>query len=246
MRAPRHYLLLVVYLHSSLKEKRETQISLTNSLFFSSSVLSLFIKKSLFCSSLFSVSFLQFFVKKMQIPLFSKTCKKNSPPQLRDRRKKEKRRKKNLQRIDFSETRLLSRNSLQKKSSKRRACLHTHACTHTHFCLSLSICKLSEHCCCCCCCCELGVFSSSLSLSFLVRKKKGEEKRKTTEDHPKTVQRGGSNPRERDQISNVLIFLQEDVKEDSLRESKRGYTHLLIPLRVFATVWNDFKSDTTT
>lgn len=88
--------------------------------------------------------------------------------------------------------------------------------------------------------------SRPLSLSFLVRKKKGEEKRKTTEDHPKTVQRGGSNPRERDQISNVLIFLQEDVKEDSLRESKRGYTHLLIPLRVFATVWNDFKSDTTT
>ena len=36
------------------------------------------------------------------------------------------------------------------------------------------------------------------------------------------------------------------MKEDSLRESKRGYTHLLIPLRVFATVWNDFKSDTTT
>ena len=91
------------------------------------------------------------------------------------------------------------------------------------------------------------MFSSSLSLSFLVRKKKGEEKRKTTEDHPKTVANAAVQiTKERDQISNVLIFLQEDVKEDSLRESKRGYTHLLIPLRVFATVWNDFKSDTTT
>lgn len=178
MRAPRHYLLLVVYLHSSSKEKRETHISLTNSLLLSSSVLSLFIKKSLFCSSLFSLSFfLQFFVKKMQIhfPLLSKTCKNNSPPQFEDRRKKEKRRKKNLQRIDFFRDEItLSNLSLQKKSSKRRACLHTHACTHTHTLLSLSICKLSEHCC-CCCCCELGVFSSSLSLSFLVRKKKGEE-----------------------------------------------------------------------
>ena len=142
MRAPRHYLLLVVYLHSSLKEKRETQISLTNSLFFSSSVLSLFIKKSLFCSSLFSVSFLQFFVKKMQIPLFSKTCKKNSPPQLRDRRKKEKRRKKNLQRIDFfrddEEETTLSNLSLQKNHHPNAGRVYTHTRAHTHTFVSLS------------------------------------------------------------------------------------------------------------
>lgn len=141
MRAPRHYLLLVVYLHSSLKEKRETQISLTNSLFFSSSVLSLFIKKSLFCSSLSGLS-LQFFVKKMQIPLFSKTCKKNSPPQLRDRRKKEKRRKKNLQRIDFfrddEEETTLSNLSLQKNHHPNAGRVYTHTRAHTHTFVSLS------------------------------------------------------------------------------------------------------------
>ena len=89
--------------------------------------------------------------------------------------------------------------------------------------------------------------SRPLSLSFLVRKKKG-KRLKTTEDHPKTSSptRRFKSKRERSNFYNILIFLQEDVKEDSLRESKRGYTHLLIPLRVFATVWNDFKSDTTT
>ena len=40
----------------------------------------------------------------------------------------------------------------------------------------------------------------------------------------------GSNPKEREIkfLTHILIFLQEDVKEDSFerRESKRGYTHL--------------------
>ena len=76
------------------------------------------------------------------------------------------------------------------------------------------------------------VCSRPLSLSFLVRKKKGEEKRKTTEDHPKTVESNAAVQIQKREIkiSNVLIFLQEDVKEDSLRESKRGYTHPRIPL----------------
>ena len=126
----------------------------------------------------------------MQIhfPLFSvspKTCKKNSPPQFEDRQRK-KREEKNLQRIDFFRDEItLSKLSLQKKSSKRRACLHTHACTHTHFCLSRSVnCPSTV---------VVVVVVSSvvcsrpLSLSFLVRKKKGEEKRTTTEDHSKTV-----------------------------------------------------------
>ena len=116
----------------------------------------------------------------------------------RDERKE----KKNLQRIDFFRATTKRSYSLEtlsskKSSSKRRACLHTHACTHTHthFCLSLSrsvncpstvVVVVSS-----------VVCSRPLSLSFLVvRKKKGEEKRKTTEDHPKTVQRGGSNPKE--------------------------------------------------
>jgi hypothetical protein len=45
-------------------------------------------------SLLFLSFFLQFFVKKMQIPLFSKTCKKNSPPLFEGQTKerKEKRR----------------------------------------------------------------------------------------------------------------------------------------------------------
>ena len=200
MRAPRHYLLLlVVYLHSSSKEKRETHISLTNSLFFSSSVLSLFIILSLFCSSLSSccLSFLHFFVKKMQIhfPLLSKTCKKNSPPQLRDRQRKKREKKNFFNGSIFSETTddeeiTLSRLSLQKKSSsKRRACSHTHTRAHTHTLLSLSLSRSVN-----CPSTVVVVVSSvvcsrplSLSLSFLVRKKKGEEKRKTTEDHPKTV-----------------------------------------------------------
>jgi hypothetical protein len=90
------------------------------------------------------------------------------------------------------------------------------------------------------------VFSSSLSLSFLVRKKKGKRNVRRLRTTQKQSNAAVQIIQKRDQISNVLIFLQEDVKEDSLRESKRGYTHLLIPLRVFATVWNDFKSDTTT
>ena len=96
----------------------------------------------------------------------------------RDERKE----KKNLQRIDFfraTTKRLYSLETLssKKSSSKRRACLHTHACTHTHthFCLSLSrsvncpstvvvVVVVSS-----------VVCSRPLSLSFLVRKKKGEE-----------------------------------------------------------------------
>ena len=137
----------------------------------------------------------------MQIhfPLFSvsKTCKKNSPPKFEGQTKKEKRRRRTFNGSIFSETRLLSRNSLFKKNHPNAGRVYTHTRAHTHTLLSLSICKLSEHCCCCCCCELSGVFSSSLSL-FLSKKKKGEEKRKTTEDHPKTVvQRGGSNPKER-------------------------------------------------
>ena len=152
MRAPRHYLLLlVVYLHSSSKEKRETHISLTNSLFFSSSVLSLFIILSLFCSSLSSccLSFLHFFVKKMQIhfPLLSKTCKKNSPPKLIEgQTKKEKREEELLQRIDFFRDDGRRRDySLETLSSKKiiiqtqGVFTHTHACTHTHTFVSLSL-----------------------------------------------------------------------------------------------------------
>jgi hypothetical protein len=145
VRAPRHYLLLVVYLHSSSKEKRETHISLTNSLFFSSSsVLSLFIILSLFCSSLSSccLSFLHFFVKKMQIhsPLLSKTCKKNSPPKIEGQTKKEKRRRRTFNGSIFSETkRLLSRNSLFKKNHHPSVFTHnTRAHTHTLLSLSLS------------------------------------------------------------------------------------------------------------
>ena len=146
MRAPRHYLLLVVYLHSSLKEKRETQISLTNSLFFSSSVLSLFIKKSLFCSSLFSVFLLTIFCEKnansfsslLRLPL---TCKKNSPPKLRDRQRK-KREEKNLQRIDFfrddDEEITLSKLSLQKNHHPNAGRVYTHTRAHTHTFVSLS------------------------------------------------------------------------------------------------------------
>ena len=162
--------------------------------------------------------------------------------QIEGQTKKEKRRRRTSSTDRFFQRRrdeeiTLSKLSLQKKSSSKR--VHTqHACTHTHtfVSLSLSLCKLSEHCCCCCCCCcELsGVFSSSLSLSFLlVRKKKGEEKRKTTEDHPKTVESNAAvqiQKREIKFLTHILIFLQEDVKEDSLRESKRGYTHPRIPL----------------
>ena len=170
MRAPRHYLLLVVYLHSSLKEKRETHISLTNSLFFSSSVLSLFIKKSLFCSSLLQLSFLQFFVKKMQIhsSLVQNLQKKFATP-IRGQTKKEKRREEpstdrffqRRRRRDYTLETLSSKKIIQTQG------VFTHTRVHTHTLLSLSICKLSEHCCCCCCCCELcSVFSSSLSLSL--------------------------------------------------------------------------------
>ena len=116
--------------------------------------------------------FLQFFVKKMQIhsSLVQNLQKKFATPFLRtDKERKEKRRTFNGS--IFSETRLLSRNSLFKKIIIQTQGVFTHTRVHTHTLLSLSICKLSEHC--CCCCCELGVFSSSLSLSFLVRKKKG-------------------------------------------------------------------------
>ena len=124
--------------------------------------------------------------------------------QIEGQTKKEKRRRRTFNGSIFSETkRLLSRNSLFKKNHHPSVFTHnTRAHTHTLLSLSLSLCKLSEHCCCCCCCCcELsGVFSSSLSLFLIRKKKKGEEKRKTTEDHPKTVvERGGSNPTERDQ-----------------------------------------------
>ena len=185
MRAPRHYLLLV-YLHSS-KEKRETQISLTNSLLLVFRSLS-FHQKSLFCSSLLQLSFFTIFCEKnansIKIPLFSvsKTfAKKIRHLNSRGQRRK-KREEKNLQRIDFfraTTKRLYSLETLssKKSSSKRRACLHTHACTHTHthFCLSLSrsvncpstvvvVVVVSS-----------VVCSRPLSLSFLVRKKKGEE-----------------------------------------------------------------------
>ena len=138
----------------------------------------------------------------MQIhfPLFSvsKTCKKNSPPKFEGQTKKEKRRRRTFNGSIFSETRLLSRNSLFKKIiiQTQGVFTHTRVHTHTHFCLSRSVnCPSTV---------VVVVVVSSvvcsrpLSLSFLVRKKKGEEKRKTTEDHPKTVvQRGGSNPKER-------------------------------------------------
>ena len=141
MRAPRHYLLLVVYLHSSSKEKRETHISLTNSLFFSSSVLSLFIKKSLFCSSLFSVSFFTIFCEKNANSSLVQNLQKKFATPIRGQTKKEKRREEPSTDRFFQRRRLLSRNSLFKKNHPNAGRVHTHtrAHTHTHFCLSRSV-----------------------------------------------------------------------------------------------------------
>ena len=201
MRAPRHYLLVVVYLHSS-KEKRETHISLTNSLFFSSSVLSLFIKSlSSALLSLSAVFLLTIFCEKNANSFLSspspKLAKKIRHPNLRDRQRKKREEEEPstdrfFQRRDYS----LETPSSKKIIQTQGVFTHTRVHTHTHFCLSRSVnCPSTV---------VVVVVVSSvvcsrpLSLSFLVRKKKGEEKRKTTEDHPKTVvQRGGSNPKER-------------------------------------------------
>ena len=177
MRAPRHYLLLV-YLHSS-KEKRETQISLTNSLLLVFRSLS-FHQKSLFCSSLLQLSFFTIFCEKNANSSLLQNLQKKfaTPIEGQTKERKEKKEEPSTDRFfqrrrrrDYS----LETLSSKKSSSKRRACLHTHACTHTHFCLSLSICKLSEHCCCCCCCELSSVFSSSLSLFLSEKKKRGRD-----------------------------------------------------------------------
>ena len=177
MRAPRHYLLLVVYLHSSSKEKRETHISLTNSLlllFFRS--LSFHQKVSLLLFSLLFLVFLyNFFVKKMQIPLFLQNLQKKFATQIEGQTKKEKRREEPstdrfFQRRDYSlETRSSKKIIIQTQG------VFTHTRVHTHTLLSLSICKLSEHCCCCCCCELSSVFSSSLSLFLSKKKKRGRD-----------------------------------------------------------------------
>jgi len=185
VRAPRHYLLLV-YLHSS-KEKRETQISLTNSLLLVFRSLS-FHQKSLFCSSLLQLSFFTIFCEKnansIKIPLFSvsKTFAKkirhlNSRGQRRKRREEEPSTDRFFQSDD--EEIILSRNSLFKKIIIQTQGVFTHTRVHTHthtlLSLSLSICKLSEHCCCCCCCELSSVFSSSLSLFLSEKKKRGRD-----------------------------------------------------------------------
>ena len=149
MRAPRHYLLLlVVYLHSSSKEKRETHISLTNSLFFSSSVLSLFIILSLFCSSLFSLSFFTLFCEKNanSFPSLVQNVQKKFATPIEGQTKKEKREEELLQRIDFFRDDGRRRDySLETLSSKKiiiqtqGVFTHTHACTHTHTFVSLSL-----------------------------------------------------------------------------------------------------------
>ena len=112
----------------------------------------------------------------MQIPLFLQNLQKKFATQIEGQTKKEKRREEPstdrfFQRRDYS---LETRSSKKIIIQTQGVFTHTRVHTHTLLSLSLSICKLSEHCCCCCCCELSSVFSSSLSL-FLSKKKKGEE-----------------------------------------------------------------------
>ena len=145
MRAPRHYLLLlVVYLYSSSKEKRETHISLTNSLFFFLlPFFSLFIKSlsSALLSSL-SVFLLTIFCEKNANSFSSllQNLQKKFATQIEGQTKERKEKKRTFNGSIFSEKRLLSRNSLFKKNHHPNAGrVYTHTRAHTHTFVSLDL-----------------------------------------------------------------------------------------------------------
>ena len=150
MRAPRHYLLLVVvYLHSSSKEKRAThnQSNELSLLLFFFRSLSFHHFVSLLLFSLFMLSFfLTLFCEKNanSFPSLVQNVQKKFATPIEGQTKKEKREEELLQRIDFFRDDGRRRDySLETLSSKKiiiqtqGVFTHTHACTHTHTFVSL-------------------------------------------------------------------------------------------------------------
>ena len=152
MRAPRHYLLLlVVYLHSSSKEKRAThnQSNELSLLLFFFRSLSFHHFVSLLLFSLFMLSFfLTLFCEKNanSFPSLVQNVQKKFATPIEGQTKKEKREEELLQRIDFFRDDGRRRDYSLETLSSRKIIIqtqgvftHTHACTHTHTFVSLSL-----------------------------------------------------------------------------------------------------------